>query len=72
MQRERSESTALATRIISLPTERPLQCLTLKQMYAIDQALAEVGPFGEVRLIKSRDKLRFIQTVRSEDIGPGE
>lgn len=65
---ERSGTMGPASKILSLPTDRPLKSLSLRQMYAIDEALAAVGHFGEVRLVKNRGKLRFIQTVRSEDI----
>ena len=37
------------------------------QIKQIERALAEVGDFGEVRLIKAKGKLRFIQRVSSED-----
>jgi hypothetical protein len=37
----------------------------------IDDALAELGPFGEVRIIKQRGKLRFIQKVESTSIMEG-
>ncbi len=66
---EHSENAAPATTILSLPADRPLKSLSLRQVYAIDEALDAVGPFGEVRLVKSRGRLRFIQTVRSEDAG---
>lgn len=55
-------------RTTSLPLDRSLKFLTERDVQAIDNALEAVGPFGEVRLIKSRGKLRFIQTVRSEDV----
>lgn len=47
---------------------RPLKHLTSRDIESIDEALSSIGAFGEVRLIKERDKLRFIQTVRSRDI----
>ncbi len=72
MSVERSESVTAPTRIISLPGDRPLHSLSMHQVYTIDEALMAVGPFGEVRLIKNRGKLRFIQTVRSEDLAPEE
>ena len=34
----------------------------------IARALEEVGEFGEVRLIKAKGKLRFIQKVTSEEV----
>jgi hypothetical protein len=58
----------------SKPTEqptteggRPLRILTAAQIHKIDKMLAEIGPFGEVRLIKNKGKLSVIQTVESED-----
>lgn len=52
--------------------ERPLKHLSLRHVLAIDDALTAVGAFGEVRLVVNRGKLRFIQTVRSEDLAAGE
>jgi len=34
----------------------------------VDEALRRLGPYGEVRLIVVKGRLRFIQTVRSEDV----
>jgi hypothetical protein len=39
--------------------------LTAWQVQQIDEALARLGPFGEVRLVKNRGRLRFIQKVES-------
>jgi hypothetical protein len=44
----------------------PLRFLSLQQICAIDDALATVGDYGEVRLIKNGGKLRFIQMLRSQ------
>ena len=54
-----------------LTLDRPLSVLKLEHIRQIDNALAELGPFGEVRIIKQRGKLRFIQTVESENITEG-
>jgi hypothetical protein len=51
-----------------LTLDRPLSVLKFEHIRKIDDALAELGPFGEVRLIKQRGKLRFIQKVESESI----
>ena len=51
-----------------LKVDRPLSVLKLEHIRQIDDALAELGPFGEVRIIKQRGKLRFIQKVESENI----
>jgi len=48
--------------------DRPLSVLKSEHIRKIDDALAELGPFGEVRIIKQRGKLRFIQKVESENI----
>jgi hypothetical protein len=45
-----------------------LEILTPKQVLAIDRALTTVGPFGEVRLVKVKGKVRFIQQLRSDDL----
>jgi len=54
-----------------LTLDRPLNVLKLEHIRQIDDALAKLGPFGEVRLIKQRGKLRFIQKVESESIMEG-
>jgi uncharacterized RmlC-like cupin family protein len=57
----------------TLPSRKSaLQFLSCDHIQAIDAALAALGPFGEVRLIKNAGKLRFIQTVRSESLSRGE
>lgn len=37
------------------------------QIQMIDEALCEVGEFGEVRLIVTKGRLRFVVTQRSHD-----
>lgn len=60
-----------AGRAVAVELERPLQILTPRQIQQIDETLARLGPFAEVRLIKNRGKLRFIQRVDSESLaGP--
>ena len=56
----------------SLQLDHPLQCLSVRHIHSIDDALAEIGDYGEVRLIKNRNKLRFIQTVTSQPLLGGE
>ena len=57
----------------ALALDRPLKVLTSWQIQKIDHALAGSGPFAEVRLVKNRGKLRFIQKVESESmLGPSE
>jgi hypothetical protein len=38
----------------SIRLPRPLKVLTPEQVAEIDRALEEVGPFGEVRLVKAK------------------
>ncbi len=57
---------------LGLRLEPALKALTPRQIRAIDEALAAVGDYGEVRLIVNRGKLRFVQTLKSEDLGSGE
>ena len=45
--------------------EADLNMLSLEQISLIDNALTELGAFGEVRLIKAKGKLRFIQKLES-------
>ncbi len=52
----------------TLTPNRPLNILKLEHIAQIDEALSELGPFGEVRIIKQRGKLRFIQKLESQSI----
>jgi hypothetical protein len=52
----------------TLILDRPLKFLTGRQIQQIDEALSSVGSFAEVRLIKNRGKLRFIQKLESESM----
>ncbi len=42
--------------------------LDAQQIAQIDRALAAVGDFGEIRLVKVKGKLRFIQKLDSEEL----
>ncbi len=44
--------------------------LTAAQVQRIEQALAEVGAFGEVHLVVQRGQLRFINKMKSEVLEP--
>jgi hypothetical protein len=44
-----------------------LKFLRQAQIHMIDDALMEVGDFGEVRLIVTKGRLRFVVTQRSHD-----
>lgn len=48
--------------------ELDLKMLQACDIAAIDRALAEIGPFGEVHLVVEDSRLRFIRTVRSEPV----
>jgi hypothetical protein len=45
-----------------------LRILTPEQVLQVDRALAAVGPFGEVRLVKVKGRIRFIQQLKSHDL----
>ena len=67
---EMAEDTSYETLPV-LKLDRPLDVLKSEHIRQIYDALAELGPFGEVRIIKQRGKLRFIQKVESESITEG-
>lgn len=48
--------------------EDELTFLTRQTVRRVDDALCRLGPFGEVRLVVMKGRLRFIQTVRSEEV----
>ena len=50
----------------TLVLSQPLRLLTEWHIQQIDEALASTGPFAEIRLVKNKGKLRFIQTLESE------
>ena len=41
--------------------------LTAEHVQQIERALAEIGDYGEVRLIIEKGRLKFIQRVTSEE-----
>ena len=51
-----------------LSLDSPLEILSPCRIVQIDHALAELGPFSEVRLIKNKGKLLFIQKVKSQGL----
>jgi hypothetical protein len=53
----------------TLPGDGKLTFLDAHQIAQIDRALAEVGDFGEIRLVKVKGKLRFIKKLDSEEMG---
>jgi hypothetical protein len=52
----------------SVALSEPLTLLTPDQVLQVDRALASIGPFGEVRLVKVKGQLRFIQKLDSRDL----
>ena len=65
-----SQPTATKGRFV-LELSRPLRSLTAYQIQKIDQALNDLGAFGEVRLVKEKGRVRFIEVVVSESLlGP--
>jgi len=52
----------------NLVLPEPLRVLTPEQVLQVDRALAAIGPFGEVRLIKVKGRVRFIQRLESRDL----
>ena len=44
-----------------------LKVLSCAQVVKIDEMLDELGPFGELRLIKKKGHLRFVEKVESFD-----
>ena len=49
-------------------TRRQLKALNPAQVMAIDRALAALGAFGEVRIVKSKNRVRFIEVLESRDM----
>jgi hypothetical protein len=46
---------------------RPMKFLDPPQIEMIDEALAALGEFGEVRLVVEKGRLRFVVTQKSHD-----
>jgi len=53
---------------VGIALSEPLMLLTPDQILQVDRALASLGPFGEVRLVKVKGQLRFIQKLDSRDL----
>jgi hypothetical protein len=49
-----------------------LKVLNCCQVQRIDDMLSEMGAFGELRLIKKKGQVRFIEKVESFDLLDGE
>ena len=52
--------------------EEPLVFLSPQLVIQIDKALREVGKFGEVRLIITKGRIRFIQVMSSRNVHGGK
>jgi hypothetical protein len=52
----------------TLPAGLKLLRLTLEQVKRIDAMLADVGEYGEVRIIVQRGELRYINKVESYNL----
>lgn len=60
----------MKTTAVSLPSlkaDGQLKFLTYRQISMIDEALASLGDFGEVRLVVQKGRLRFLVTQKSYD-----
>jgi len=53
---------------IDLPATNDLKFLTLHQVIMLDEALCSIGEYGEVRLVISKGRLRFLVTCSSEKV----
>jgi hypothetical protein len=56
--------------IFLTPDSPPSEILTPYQVRCIDNLLQSMNGSGEVRLVKAKGKLRFIQVVTNEDMLP--
>jgi hypothetical protein len=65
---ELTESQRLRRTLREEFAKKPLRVLRPMHVRQIDNALRELGLNGEVRLIKNKGELRFITTVRDEEI----
>ena len=52
--------------------DRPIKCLSPREVSMIDQMLAAVAPSGEVRLTIKKGRLRFISSTKSHQVQPPE
>lgn len=51
----------------TLELERRLSFLNAREITMIDELLASVAPFGEVRLAVQKGRIRFVSSVKSQD-----
>ena len=57
--------TANGRTLVRLPNGSELRMLDLEQVHQIDEMLASVGEYGEVRLVIQNGELRYINRVES-------
>jgi len=57
--------------VVVPPSQLMLHSMTPRQVQMIDQALRDIGPFGQVRLVKVKGHLRFIEKLESLDVLKG-
>lgn len=48
-----------------------LRHLTLAELRQLDHYLNEVGPFGELRMIVEKGRVKYMEVVRSHRVGGG-
>ena len=51
----------------TLELDHRLSFLTAREITMIDDLLKSVAPFGEVRLVVQKGRLRFVSSVKSHD-----
>ncbi|MBK9095365.1 MAG: hypothetical protein WAV70_17365 [Anaerolineae bacterium] len=61
-------STSKSNNQHQITLERPLRTLTPSQITMVDLALAEVGEYGEVRIILQKNRVRYIEKLQSMDV----
>ena len=55
-------------RVQRLPIDKSINQLTIDQVKLINQALTDVGDFGEVRLVIERGQLHYLVTQKSINV----
>jgi hypothetical protein len=48
-------------------SEEDIKTLDIDQIFMIDQAIEEVGEFGEIRLVVNKGRFRFLIVMKSYD-----
>ena len=61
-------STSKSNNQHQITLELPLRTLTPSQIPMVDLALAEVGEYGEVRIILQKNRVRYIEKLQSMDV----